>query len=371
MPEPIRILHMIGSFEMGGSQAMVLNLYRSIDRSKVQFDFVIDHPDLNTLLPAFEELGAKIFIMPSFNGINILKIRNRWDSFFKEHPEYKVLHSHVRSYASVYLSVAKKNGVKTIIHSHSISNGFGFSSYIKAIMQFPLRYQADYLFACSEKAGEWLFGKNATKKKNFYMISNAIDGERFEFNEIKRLQIRKKLGIEDKFVIGHVGRFTESKNHIFLIEVFEEICRARDDAVLLLVGDGMLKDKIENKILSLGLEGKVLLMGNRSNTEDFYQIMDIFMFPSLWEGLGIAVVEAQASGLTCFISDSIPLEVDLGVGLISVISLEESASVWANQIVNQNRLKRKGWKEAVVNAGFDMKRNGQFLQTFYMKIFEK
>lgn len=371
MREPVRILHMIGSLEIGGSQAMVMNLYEKIDRDKLQFDFIVDHHNQLYFAEKIKSMGGKIFFLPTFKGKNILEVKEAWNKFFTKHPEYKILHSHVRSYASIYIPIAKKYGLKTIIHSHSTSNGKGISSVVKAVMQYPLRFQADYYMACSDKAGRWLFGNRIIRSNNYMIIPNAIDATKFEFNQTRRSQVRHDLGVDDKYVIGHVGRLTEPKNHDFLIDIFYELKAIQNDVVLLLVGDGDLRSSIENKIDKLGIKDSVILVGNKSNTYDYYQAMDLFAFPSLWEGLGIVAIEAQASGLPCFISDKIPLEVDLGVDLIRIVSLEKSASEWAQQISKEKMVERKGWKEAVIDAGFDIESNSQFLQKFYTDLLKK
>lgn len=368
MLEATRLLHMIGSLEIGGSQAMVMNLYEKIDRRNLQFDFIIDHPDQTYLADRIKALGGKVYFMPTFKGWNVFEIQQSWNSFFEEHPEYKVLHSHVRSYASIYLPIAKKHGLKTIIHSHSTSNGKGVSSAVKALMQYPLRFQADYFMSCSDKAGRWLFGKRITQSNNYMVIPNAIDSERFVFGEKKRNQIRSELSIEDKFVVGHVGRLTEPKNHSFLLEVFAELRKTRKDAVLLLVGDGKLKKTIEEKIQSLNLDKSVLLLGSKSNTYDYYQAMDVFAFPSLWEGLGIAAIEAQASGLPCVVSERIPEEINIGAGLIHVVSLDEGKEVWAKAINSYESECRFSRVDEVKKAGYDISENAKLIQKFYLDI---
>ena len=218
--EPLRILHMIGSLNIGGSQSMVMSLYRKIDRSKVQFDFIIDHGDHIYYKDEIEKLGGKIYTFPTFKVWNIVEIIKCWNNFFDSHKEYRVLHSHIRSYASLFLPIAKKNGLKTIIHSHSTSNGKGIVAVIKDIMQLPLRRQADYMFACSDEAGRWLFGRKALSKKNYMVIPNAIDSDRFKFNQEKRDEMRELLHIENKYVIGTIGRLSAPKHQKFLIEVF-------------------------------------------------------------------------------------------------------------------------------------------------------
>lgn len=175
----VRILQMIGSLNVGGSQTMILNLYRNIDRDKIQFDFVLDHPDERYFAADAEALGARIYSLPGFTGFNAHEVKKAWDAFLTEHPEHKVLHSHVRSYASLYLPVAKKHGLRTIIHSHNTSNGSGISSLVKHLMQKPLRDQADVLMACSREAGEWLFGKEACARDNYIFLPNAVDTRRF------------------------------------------------------------------------------------------------------------------------------------------------------------------------------------------------
>ena len=211
----IRILHMIGSLDIGGSQAMVMNLYRNIEREKIQFDFIVDSPNEQYFVDEIKQLGGKIYSMPKFKGTNLFEMKTKWDRFFIEHPEYKILHSHVRSYASIYLPIAKKHGLKTIIHSHSTSNGKGFSALVKAVMQYPLRYQADYFFGCSKEAGVWLFGSKVANSDRFYILKNGIDINRFLFNKNKRKKIREQLKVSDStLVIGHVGRFNKAKNDL-------------------------------------------------------------------------------------------------------------------------------------------------------------
>ncbi len=234
----VRILQMIGSLNVGGSQTMILNLYRNIDREKIQFDFVLDHPNERYFAADAEALGARIYNLPGFTGFNAHEVKTAWDSFLTAHPEYKVLHSHVRSYASLYLPVAKKHGLKTIIHSHNTSNGPGVSSVVKQLMQRPLRDQADVLMACSREAGEWLFGKEACERDNYIFLPNAVDTRHFRLPESVREKYRAEFKMTDKLVIGHVGRFQPAKNQSFLLDAFKLVHDRKPDSALLLVGDG-------------------------------------------------------------------------------------------------------------------------------------
>lgn len=219
----IRILHMVSSLNIGGSQNFVMNLYRNIDRSRIQFDFIIDHDEHIYYKSEIEELGGKVYTFPCFKGTNIAEIKKYWKQFFLSHPEYKIFHCHSRSYASIYIPIARKLGIITILHSHSNSNGKGLSAVVKNILQLPLRYQAEYYMACSLDAGRWLFGNGICKSNKFFIINNAIDTVKFAFNEDMRKEIRNNIGIKDEFVLGYLARVTKAKNPIFVIDVMKEL----------------------------------------------------------------------------------------------------------------------------------------------------
>lgn len=365
----IRILHMIGSLNMGGSQTMIMNLYRKIDRKKIQFDFIVDHPDQLYFAEEIKNLGGKIYFMPTFQGKNILSVRCEWNDFFNKHKEYHILHSHVRSYASVYLPIAKKHGLKTIIHSHSTSNGNGISSAIKRVMQYPLRWQADYFFACSEYAGKWLYGTKVVKSKEFKVISNAIDSKRYIYNPNNRNRIRSELNIqENAFVVGHVGRFAEVKNHSFLLDVFYEVYKADNQAILLLVGDGELKNHIITKVKMLNLDKNVVFTGMRDDIPELLSAMDTFVFPSIYEGLGIVAIEAQAAGLQTLCADTIPSEAKI-TELFHYISLNEPVTKWADLITKyHNGYTRNNMQTQIINAGYDIGASVKWLENFYERM---
>ena len=362
----IRILHMIAALEMGGSQALVMNLYRHMDREQIQFDFVLDHPERDDYAGEVKALGGRIYTMPGFHG-NVGEVRRAWDAFFTEHPEYKVLHSHVRSYASLYLPVAKKHGVKTIIHSHSTSNGSGLSALVKLMMQYPLRHQADVLMSCSREAGVWLFGEKACQSDRFFLLPNAVDVEKFRYNERVRREYRQKLEIEEKLVVGHVGRFHEAKNHGFLLESFARLHEQKPESVLLLVGDGELRDEIEKKIAALGIGDSVILTGNRSDVAELMQAMDLLAFPSQWEGLPVTVVEAQAAGLPCLISDRVTRDVDLSplVRRLPIDSAEDWARAMTEPAARQDVCKE------IAAVGFDISQSVQQLSGLYNKLWRE
>lgn len=361
--EPIRVLHMIGSFEVGGSQAMVINLYRAMDRSKIQFDFIVDHPDRMALAPVVTELGAKIYTMPTFVGKNILQVKKAWHAFFQQHPDYKILHSHVRSYASVYLPIAKKYGLKTIIHSHSTANGSGIKALIKATLQYPLRYQADYFFSCSKEAGRWLFGEKIIESGRCYILKNAIDARSYRYDESVRQRYRQMLDLVGKRVYVHVGRFHPAKNHAFLLCVFKRILKVDENSVLLLIGEGDLQADIEQRIDQLEIKDAVRMLGTRQDIPSILQAADVFLFPSLWEGLGIVAVEAQAADLTCICSNSVPQLVKV-TEKCSFYPLNEEDWVRAALDARDNR---EDTYDQIVDAGFDVHATAQWLGNFYLE----
>ncbi|MBO5497401.1 MAG: glycosyltransferase family 1 protein [Oscillospiraceae bacterium] len=360
----IRVLQMIGSLNVGGSQTMMLNLYRNMDREQIQFDFILDHPDETYFASQVEELGGRIYALSPFRGTNAGEIKRDWNNFFYTHPEYTVLHSHVRSYASLYLPVAKAHGLKTIIHSHSTSNGSGVSAAVKEVLQKPLRHQADVLMACSTEAGEWLFGKKACQSERFVLLPNAVDLRRYDPNDEKRRALRRELGLEGRLVIGHVGRFMEVKNHSFLLEVFQKLHERQPASALLLVGDGPLQEETARRAVELGVADDVLMTGNRDDVPELLGAMDRFVLPSLWEGLPVTAVEAQAAGLPCFLSDSITRDVDI-TPLVHYLPLG-NPDAWADEILGDHP--RRDVRADIVRAGFDVQGSARKLSELYLRL---
>ena len=367
MMASVRILQIIGSLEVGGSQNMLINIHKHINKDNIQFDYVLDHcgNEHKFYVKTVKDLGAKIFYLPTFKGWNLIELIKAWHNFFKHHSEYKIIHSHVRSYASIFLSIAKFHGLNTIIHSHSTNNGFGFVSIVKYILQYPLRYIADYFFACSNEAGKWLFGNKIVKQTNYKVIPNAIDVEKYKFNPIIRKEYREKLCIsEDTKVYVHVGRFHPSKNHRFLLNLFAEINKQVPDSILILIGDGELRSQIEKQIDELSLKEKVKLLGVQSNVNCWLQATDCMLFPSLWEGLGMVAIEAQAAGIPCICSEFVPKLVSVSnnckfLPLVKDIWLKEIQSIDYTRLDNISSIQK---------AGFDIKTTSKYLEDFYKEL---
>lgn len=364
MDNKLRVLQVFGKLNRGGAESMIMNVYNNLDRDKVQFDFIA-HTDKECAFDnEIKALGGKIFRAPAYRGLNHLAYVKWWKNFFKTHPEYKIIHTHIRSTAAIFLGIAKKNGLLTIAHSHSTSSGKGLAALVKTYWQSKLKNTSHFLFACSKPAGNWLFGENGS----FTVINNAIDTKAFIFNPLLRKKKREELQINNKFVVGHVGRFIPPKNHSFLIDIFKSICDQTEQAVLLLVGDGSLKPAIEKKVRTLGLKDKVIFTGARPDIPDLLQAMDVFLLPSLFEGFGIVLIEAQATGLKCFTSaEVVPNEARI-TDLLEYIPLSKPASEWAERILKyKNGYDRTSRVDEFLSAGYDIKENAHWLQNFYLE----
>lgn len=369
MSEPIRILHVIGAMNCGGAETMVMNLYRNIDREKIQFDFLV-HTEKECFFDnEIRALGGKIYSVPRFNLINLFRYKKELRKFFKEHPEYTAVHGHIGSSACVYLSVAKKHGMYAIAHSHNTnSTEISLKNILYRLFSLRTRRVADHFFACSRDAGIDRFGIKIANAKNFSVLPNAIQTENFVYNDSIRQKAREDLGFSDEFVVGHIGRFSYQKNHEYLLEIFAEILKIKKDAILLLLGDGELRDEIERKISELNLNGRVVLAGVRKDANRLLQAMDCFVFPSHFEGLGIVAIEAQCNGLPCFINEELPQDLNINSNL-SRLSIKASPKIWAKEIIEKSlRVDSKAAFNNVKNAGYDIKNSAEELAEFYSNI---
>lgn len=367
----LRILQVVGSMNRGGAETLIMNLYRKIDREKVQFDFVVHDRKKGDYDDEIKALGGKIYYVPRYNGINHLLYVKEWRQFFLAHPEYPIIHGHMRSTASIYLKIAKKFNKIAIAHSHGTSSrGNVIERSVKALMQYPIRYTADYFFACSKEAGIWLFGNKICQSHNFIILNNAIDSSQFIFSEDSKVKKSEELGIEHQFVIGHIGNFDTVKNHAFLLDVFNCVCKKDPKCHLLLVGGGNipLQKAIKEKVEQKGLTDKVQFLGKRTDVHELLNVIDIFIFPSLHEGLPVVIVEAQANGLMCLLSDTISKEVAITEN-VEFISLKKPVEYWAERILfYKNNYRRKNMQEAIKNAGYDINRSVQWLTRYYLTI---
>lgn len=366
--EPIRIAQIMGKMNSGGVESFIMNYYRNIDRNKIQFDFIVDEDSTLPQRDEIKEMGGKIIEVPRYQ--NILKYICYLTRVLKKN-NYKIVHSHLNALSVFPLFCAYIAGVPIrIAHSHSTSNkDERLKDLVKKFLRIFSRLFATDYCACTKHAGEWLFG---TKNVNdIAIIPNCIDVKKFSYNEVIRNKIRKELNIENKFVIGHVGRFMKQKNHEFLIEVFQKVYLENKDSVLILIGDGPLEDKVKTKVKELGLENVVLFLGTKKNVNDYMQAMDIFVFPSLYEGLGMVVVEAQCSGMQCIVSNEVPKDVEL-TNNVSFLSLKSSEK-WKNEILNYTKkiLDRANQEKFIIENGYDINSKENKLQKLYLYKIEK
>lgn len=359
----IRVLHILANLNRGGAETMIMNYYRHLDRSRVQFDFAVHTFSESAYDKEVIGMGGRIYRLPRFKGYNLISYQQAWAKLLKEHPEWRIVHVHFFTIAGVILPVAKRMRIPTrIVHSHMASPNFSMlektGNFI--LRRVALKYATDR-FACSNDAGKYYFGN-----RSFIIVKNAIDTERFIFNSQIRDEIRNRLGIDKKYVIGHVGRFCDPKNHAFLVDVFNEIYKCDNDSVLLLVGNGPLQNQIKEKVELLGLSDAVIFAGARDDIPQLMMAMDVFVFPSLYEGLGIVAIEAQAAGLHIVLSDAVP-DAAMITGLAHKISLREDGCYWANQILlYDNHYTHGDISMEIRKAGYEIRDNIQWLENFYL-----
>lgn len=346
----------------GGIESYAMNYYLRINNS-VKMDFITHDISDNYYKNLIEKNGDKVYLFPKIGLKNYKEVINKVDDFFKEHHDYNIVHCHMANAAFLYLKVAKKYGIKVrILHSHQNKAADILSHAIRNVflIRFGLKY-ANVNFACSKLAGDYLF-----KNKKYYIIKNAIDTDRFKFNNEVRNKYRKDLKLNDYFVIGNVGRFCAQKNQLFLIDVFNNV-NSKIKSKLLLIGSGSLKEKIEEKINELGLNENVIILQPKSDIENYYQAMDMFILPSIYEGLGIVNVEAQCTGLQTVVSDRIPK--DAGIcDLIHYVSLNSSIDEWSNVIIDNMKYKRKSHIKDARSCGYDITKESLKLINLYKKI---
>lgn len=364
MNKPIRILHVVQRMEAGGTQALLMNIYRNIDRTKVQFDFLVEYPNKEFYDDEILKLGGKIYYSTVRTDFNILKFKNQLKNILRENPDYKIMHVHVSNIGYICFKIAKKMGVHTrIAHAHNNGSVHDAKYFFRWILRklFAL-YATDY-YACSKEAGEYFF-----KGKDYKVLNNAIDSERFVYNDEIRKKKRKELELENSFLVGHIGRFHPQKNHKFLIEVFAKIKEKKDNAKLLLIGSGDLENNIKSQVRELNLQNDVIFLGNRNDVNELYQSMDIFILPSLFEGLGIVAIEAQASGTPIICSDRLPAEVEIS-SICKKISLNKSTEEWADEAIKLANTQdaRMNMQNKIIEAGFDIKFVAKDIQDFYLR----
>ena len=366
MEKPIRILHVLQRMEAGGTQALLMNLYRNIDRNKVQFDFLVEYPNKQFYDDEILAMGGRIYYTNIRNDKNLLKFKHKLKEIICDN-HYKIIHVHTYSIGYFVLKCAQKYGIPVrIAHSHSNCMTHDYKMFLKLVLKklYPV-YATNYM-ACSKEAGEFLF-----YGKKYMILNNSRDAKKFIFSEKIRENVRKKLNLDDKFVVGHVGRFRPEKNHLFLLDIFYEIKKKKSNAQLLLIGNEDSNKEIRNKISQLNLSNNLIILNNRTDINELYQAMDVFIFPSLYEGLGIAAIEAQASGIPCVCADTLPEESNIS-RLFMCLSLNEKPSVWAEKAIEHSKsnMKFRNMYNDVCNNNYDILKNAKVIEKYYCDLYE-
>lgn len=362
----IRVLHVTTTMNRGGLESMIMNYYRNIDRTKIQFDFLIHRMQLSDFEDEIKSMGGRVYHLPNLNPFSRTYMSSL-QKFFQEHSsDYKIVHCHLDCMSSIPLKAAQNAGIPIrIAHSHNSNQTVDLKYPLKLYYKNRISKVATHLFACSYDAGKWMF-----KNNTFKVLPNAIDSKKYIFNEIKRKEYRDRLKIDNEIVIGHIGRFDPQKNHKFLIDIFKEINNINPKTKLVLVGVGTLMDKIKSYVNELNLSDSVLFLGLRDDVPDLLQTMDVFLFPSLYEGLPVTLVEAQASGLSCIISDKVPIECKI-TDLVYQLSLNDDVKIWAEKSLELSKTTRQDTFSQIEKAGYDISSNAKKLQEFYLKLEEE
>lgn len=367
MAEPIRILHVLGNTQLGGAESRIMDLYRHLDRSRVQFDFLVHTDQKGYYDQEIDALGGRIFRVPRFRLYNYFAYKRALKDFFRKNHGFHAVQGHMTSTAAIYLPIAKKAGVPTTIaHARSAGVDQGIKGKLTRWMRRNLSQKADYLFTCSQIAAVSVFGEQAVKEGRAIFIPNAIDCKAFAYREEKRKEMRSALEVEGKYVIGHVGRFHYAKNHAYVLQVFAALCgrSGEKDYVLLLLGEGGGMEAAKRQAAELGIGNQVLFLGNRRNVNDYYQAMDFFLYPSRYEGLPGTIVEAQTAGLKCVMSDTICGEVAV-TDLVRTMSIQEKPEKWADYIESAVDYKRRSYEQEMRAAGFDVNTQTKKMMDFY------
>jgi Glycosyltransferase len=369
--ELIRVLHVVTIMNRNGLENRIMDIYRNIDRNRIQFDFLVHRKEVGHFDDEINKLGGRIYRIMPLKPTKFFSYMKCLISFFYEHREYYIVHSHVNTFSSWVLWAAKKAGIKIrIAHSRTWGMEHSWKAIFKYISKIFINISTTHKFACSKQAGEWLFGKKGIKPPNFFkVIPNSIDIRKFTFNEQIRNNLRNELNLnKEQLAFVHVGRFVPQKNHQYLLQIFNEIRKINKESKLFLIGEGELESTIRSTCKELGLEKYVVYLGVKDNVGDYLNAMDAFLFPSLFEGFGTVTIEAQCSGLPVLASESIPHETKI-INSMEFLPISISPSFWAAKILEmiQNHV-RIDFSLEVKKAGYDIKDTYIDMQNFYSNV---
>ena len=360
MEQKIKILQVFTQMGRGGAETMIMNYYRQLDRQKYQFDFLVHRKQRCDYDNEIEQMGGTIFRAFPIRPWNYFLYFNFLDSFFREHAEqYTAVHAHIQENSGIVLRYAAKYGIKNRVCTSHIANlGIDYKYPFRLYGKTYNKYITKRL-ACGKEAGKYLYGN-----KNFEVFPNAINLIDFKYNFKQDIAFRENNKWMGKFIVENVARFSYQKNHTFLIDIFNEIYKLNKNAILVLVGEGELKPYIMNKVISLNLSEVVYFEGLKTNINDYMNVFDVFLLPSLFEGLPVVAIEAQAAGIKSFLSDTIDIQTDI-TGDVTFISLNYTAFQWANCILSNVPYVKKNNYIPMKLAGYDVKTNIDKLVKLY------
>lgn len=367
MSEKIRVLYIVPSLRLcNGVASYAMNYFNNIDKSKIQIDFITGVNEESIYYDEIKRAGSEIFYIPKIGLKNSFKTIKKIKKFLKENANrYDIIHCHVLNMGAFYLYYAKKYGIKIrILHSHVTKTADSKSHELRNKILLPIAIKnANFFCACSNDAG-----KQILKNRKFKIIHNAIDGERFKFNQISRDEIRNKYGIKkDTLVIGNIGRLCNQKNQKFLIDIYNVINQKVKNSRLMIVGNGPLEKDLKDIVDKQSLKDNVIFVETMPNVEKIYQALDVFVLPSLYEGLGIVLLEAQISGLPCVVSDVVPKEAKIS-DLYKEVSLKDSLEQWANEIINSRQDKRENNINGLIKNNYEIEIEAKKLTQYYLQL---
>ena len=373
---PIRVLQVFTTMGRGGAESMIMNYYRNIDRTKVQFDFLVHRQERAAFDDEIEQMGGVIYRMPAINPINPKKYYKTLRTFFKTHNTYRIVHSHLNTFSTFPLKIAEEFKIPTrIAHAHiamdpitlkntlkSIPNTIeALKKVVKLYVKRTIHKHTTHSFACGKKAGNWLYGKKA----EFHIMNNAISAHNFAYDIDKETELKEEFKIQDKIVLGHIGRFTHQKNHSFLIDVLADVLVSNKNYVLVLIGDGPLMQNSIEQAKKLHIFEQILFLGLKTNISELIQMIDVFVFPSLYEGLPVTLVEAQAAGLKILASNNITEEVKLTED-IQFLPITEGTAPWVNALLELGSITKNKNYDKIVAGNYDIINNSNEIQNFYL-----
>lgn len=373
----IRILQVFTVMDRGGSESMIMNYYRNIDKEKIQFDFLVHRKKEAAFDDEIKALGGNIYRLDPINPLFPQKYYAELRAFFKSHYKYQIIHSHLNAFSCFPLKIAKEFNIPCrIAHAHIAINSVSLKTImtynesftetmkkvLKNLIKKKIHKDATHYFSCGEKAGKWLFGTYTS----FFTMNNAIDSEKFKYNKAVSNEYRKQFNLENELVIGHIGRFNTQKNHTFLLEIFASLLQKEPNSTLILIGGGDMHKKLELEAKSLNINHKVKFLGVRTDISKLFQMLDIFVFPSFYEGLPVTLIEAQAAGLKIIASDTITKEVKL-TDNIQFLPITEPADFWSKKILKTRSYLKEDTMNHIVEGEYDILKNSKHIEQFYLQ----